>query len=171
MDIGWFSPQKRRPSKAPSYDNYTEMYLTHIDANGNDSAAILVENATAANRAVNIPEFINIAPGGLEHIDAPATDFDKLFDFAVALSEKKQYDQAVPAWQKALALDPNDPRAHDNLGVALAETGRLDAAIAEYRKSLELNSDSSHTHNNLATALAEKGRSISALRESCRTES
>jgi len=142
-------------SKTPSY--YTEMYLTHIDEKGNDSPAILIENATAANRAVNIPEFINIAPGGLERIDAPATDFYKLFDFAVAFSEKKQYDQAVPAWEKALALDPNDPRAHDNLGVALAERGRLDEAIAEYRKSLELNSDSSHTHNNLGTALAEKG--------------
>jgi Flp pilus assembly protein TadD len=148
-------------SKTPSY--YTEMYLTHIDENGNDSPAILIENATAANRAVNIPEFINIAPGGLEHIDAPATDFYKLFDFAVAFSEKKQYDQAVPAWEKALALDPNDPRAHDNLGVALAERGRLDEAIAEYRKSLELNSDSSHTHNNLGTALAEKGM----LEEAC----
>ena len=153
-----FSPNGRWlvfSSKTPSY--YTEMYLTHIDENGNDSPAILIENATAANRAVNIPEFINIPPGGLERIDAPATDFYKHFDFAVAFSEKKQYDKAVPAWEQALALDPNDPRAHDNFGVALAETGRLDEAIAEYRKSLALNPDSSHTHNNLGTALAERG--------------
>ena len=153
-----FSPNGRWlvfSSKTPSY--YTHMYLTHIDENGNDSPAILVENATAANRAVNIPEFVNIPPGGLERIDAPATDFYKLFDFAVAFSEKKKFDEAVPAWKKALALDPDDPRAHDNLGVALAETGRIDDAIAEYRRSLELNSGSSHTHNNLGTALAEKG--------------
>ena len=142
-------------SKTPSY--YTQMYLTHIDESGNDSPAILIENATAANRAVNIPEFVNIPPGGLERIEAPATDFYKMFDFAVAFSERKQYDAAVPAWKKALELDPDDPRAHDNFGVALAETGKLDEAIAEYRKSLELNSGSSHTHNNLGTALAEKG--------------
>ena len=153
-----FSPNGRWlvfSSKTPSY--YTHMYLTHIDENGNDSPAILIEDATAANRAVNIPEFVNIPPGGLERIDAPATDFYKLFDFAVAFSEKKKFDEAVPAWKKALALDPDDPRAHDNLGVALAETGRIDDAIAEYRRSLELNSGSSHTHNNLGTALAEKG--------------
>jgi len=30
------------------------MYLTHIDADGNDSPPILVDNSTAANRAVNI---------------------------------------------------------------------------------------------------------------------
>ena len=159
-----FSPNGRWlvfSSKTPSY--YTHMYLTHIDENGNDSPAILIENATAANRAVNIPEFVNIPPGGLERIDAPATDFYKLFDFAVAFSEKKQYEAAVPAWKKALELDPDDPRAHDNFGVALAETGKIDEAIAEYRKSLELNSGSSHTHNNLGSALAEKGMLDEAL--------
>jgi tetratricopeptide (TPR) repeat protein len=159
-----FSPNGRWlifSSKTPSY--YTHMYLTHIDENGNDSPAILVENATAANRAVNIPEFVNIPPGGLDHIEAPATDFYKLFDFAVAFSEKKQYEDAVPAWKKALELDASDPRAHDNFGVALAETGKIDEAIAEYRQSLELNPGSSHTHNNLGSALAEKGMFDEAL--------
>jgi len=41
---------------------YTKMFLTHIDEQGNDSPAILIDNATAANRAVNIPEFVNIPP-------------------------------------------------------------------------------------------------------------
>jgi hypothetical protein len=39
---------------------YTQLMLTHIDANGNDTPAIMVENTTAANRAVNIPEFLNV---------------------------------------------------------------------------------------------------------------
>ena len=52
-----FSSKSRSP--------YTQMYLTHIDENGNDSPAILIEGSTAANRAVNIPEFVNIPPGGL----------------------------------------------------------------------------------------------------------
>ncbi len=50
-----FSSKSRSP--------YTQMYLTHIDAEGNDSPAILIDNATAANRAVNLPEFVNIAAG------------------------------------------------------------------------------------------------------------
>jgi hypothetical protein len=44
------------------------MYLTHIDANGQDSPAILIDNATAANRAVNLPEFVNMAPDAIEDI-------------------------------------------------------------------------------------------------------
>ncbi len=142
-------------SKSPSL--YTELYLTHIDAEGNASPAILVENATASNRAVNIPEFVNVAPGGLERIDTPATDFYRMFDAAVQLSDKKEYDAAVPAWEKAVSLDPEDSRAHNNLGIALAGAGKMAEAVEEYRKSLALNSHSSQTENNLGSALAQEG--------------
>jgi tetratricopeptide (TPR) repeat protein len=161
-----FSPNGRWlvfSSKTPSL--YTQMYLTHIDENGNDTPAVLIEHATESNRAVNIPEFINIAPGGLEKIDAPATDFYRLFDIAVQLADKRQFEAAVPAWKKALELNPEDPRGHNNLGVALFENGKMDEAIAEYRKSLELNPNSSQTHNNLGSALAEKGSLDAALPE------
>ena len=142
-------------SKSPSL--YTELYLTHIDDAGSASPAILVENATASNRAVNIPEFVNVKPGGFERIDHPATDFYQLFDTAVQLSDKKKFDAAIPAWQQAVSLDPDDPRAHNNLGIALAGAGRVTDAIAEYRKSLELNGNSSQTENNLGSALAQQG--------------
>jgi Flp pilus assembly protein TadD len=154
-----FSPNGRWlvfSSKSPS--PYTRLYLTHIDADGNSTPAIPIENSTAANRAVNIPEFINIAPDGLERIDAPAAEFYRLFDVAIQLAQKKQFDAAVPAWRKALELSPDDARAHNNLGVALAENGKIDGAIAEYRRSLELDDRSSQTNNNLGSALAEAGR-------------
>ncbi len=73
-----FSPNGRWlvfSSKARSA--YTQMYLTHIDANGNDSPAILIDNATAANRAVNIPEFVNIDGDGIEEIDVHVADEPK----------------------------------------------------------------------------------------------
>jgi hypothetical protein len=61
-----FSSKARSP--------YTQMYLTHIDANGNDSPAILIDNATAANRAVNIPEFVNIPADGIDDIQVHVAD-------------------------------------------------------------------------------------------------
>ena len=136
---------------------YTELYLTHIDGEGNASPAILVENATASNRAVNIPEFVNVARGGLERIDTPATDFYRMFDAAVQLSDKKQFNVAVPAWEKAVSMDPDDARAHNNLGIALAGAGKVSEAVEEYRKSLALNAHNSQTENNLGSALAEEG--------------
>ena len=56
-----FSSKSRSP--------YTQMFLTHLDEEGNDSPAILIENSTAANRAVNIPEFVNIPPDGMLKIE------------------------------------------------------------------------------------------------------
>lgn len=70
-----FSPNGRWlvfSSKARS--PYTQMYLTHIDENGNSSPPILIDNATAANRAVNIPEFVNIPGDGIEQIQVNVAD-------------------------------------------------------------------------------------------------
>lgn len=70
-----FSPNGRWmvfSSKARS--PYTQMYLTHLDSDGNDSPPILIDNATAANRAVNIPEFVNIDGDGIESIDVHVAD-------------------------------------------------------------------------------------------------
>ncbi|HTS32154.1 MAG TPA: hypothetical protein VMH81_40065, partial [Bryobacteraceae bacterium] len=69
-----FSSKSRSP--------YTGMFLTHLDEQGNDSPAIYIENSTAANRAVNIPEFVNIPQDGLLAVDLPAAEFFRLFDHA-----------------------------------------------------------------------------------------
>jgi len=154
-----FSPNGRWlafSSKTPSL--YTHLYLTHIDDQGNASPPVVVENATASNRAVNIPEFVALGPEGLDHIDTPAIDFYREFDAAQQLQDTHKYSEAVPAWKVAAAKDPTDARPYNNLGVALAATGKTGEAIEEYKKSLVLNDDSSQTHNNLGSALAEAGQ-------------
>jgi tetratricopeptide (TPR) repeat protein len=148
-------------SKSPSF--YTRMYLTHIDEQGHASPPVEVENATASNRAVNIPEFANISPGDMDHIETPAIDFYREFDAAQQLQDKAKYGEAVPAWKVAAEKDPTDARPFNNLGVALAATGQFDDAIAAYRKSLAINPDSSQTHNNFGSALAEAGRFDEAM--------
>ncbi|MGD0631548.1 MAG: tetratricopeptide repeat protein, partial [Terracidiphilus sp.] len=128
-------------SKSPSL--YTHLYLTHIDDQGNASAPVVVENATASNRAVNIPEFVNLGPEGLDHIDTPAIDFYREFDAAQQLQDTQKYAEAVPAWKVAAAKDPTDSRPYNNMGVALAATGKTAEAIEEYQKALSMNNDSS----------------------------
>jgi len=148
-------------SKTPSY--YTHLYLTHIDENGHASPPVVVENATASNRAVNIPEFANIGPDGLDHIETPAIDFYREFDIAQQLQDDRKWAEAVPAWKTAAEKDPTDSRPWNNMGVALAATGKTADAIASYEKAISINNDSSQTHNNLGSALAESGRFDEAL--------
>ena len=137
---------------------YTQMYLTHIDEEGRDSPAILVENATAANRAVNIPEFVNIPQDGLRKIETPAADFYHLFDRAWELGRQGQHAGAADLWRQVLAIDPDDAKANNNMGFVLANLGRVDEAIAHWRKALAADSEYAEVHRNLARALSGSGR-------------
>jgi tetratricopeptide (TPR) repeat protein len=153
-----FSPNGRwMVFSSKSRSPYTQMFLTHIDEQGNDSPAILIENSTAANRAVNLPEFVNISAGGLEHIDVPAAEFYRLFDRAWDLAEKGRFDESIAAWKQALAIHPGDAKAHNNLGRALAGKGDLEQAAAHWRKALEIDPRYWEAHNNLGVALIGRG--------------
>jgi len=133
---------------------FTQLFMTHIDENGMDSPAILVENATASNRAVNIPEFVNVAPDFIETMSAPATEFYRLFNVAVADQGKGQLDTAIAEWKTALAMSPDEPKALYNLGVALASAGHYEEAIVPLRKALELKPFDARTQSSLGVALA-----------------
>jgi tetratricopeptide (TPR) repeat protein len=150
-----FSSKRRSP--------YTQMYLTHIDEAGNDSPAILIENSTAANRAVNLPEFVNIPQDGMVKINTPAVDMYTKFDEAVALGKKGQYEAAISEWNKITETDADDPRVQNNLGTALAWSGRFEEAIPHYEKGLELNPQYHAIHNNLGLAQAATGHPDEAI--------
>ena len=150
-----FSSKSRSP--------YTQMYLTHLDEQGRDSPAILIDNATAANRAVNLPEFVNIPQDGLLKIDTPAVEFYRLLDRAWELAQKGQDEAAIAQWKEALKLSPKDAKAHNNLGVALAGTGKFNEAIPHFEKVLEVNPGYAEAHNNLGVALARTGRFDEAI--------
>lgn len=150
-----FSSKSRSP--------YTQMFLTHLDEQGNSSPAILIENSTAANRAVNIPEFVNIAPDGLAKIDVPAAEFYRLYDVAKELEDQGPNDAVVAAWRNALALDPADARAQYRLGLALLKEGGVDEAIVHFRKAVASKPEFDLAQTNLGAALLQKGRLEEAI--------
>jgi len=159
-----FSPNGRwLVFSSKSLSPYTQMFLTHIDAEGNDTPAILIENSTAANRAVNIPEFVNMDPSGIEHIATPAVDFYKQYDVAAELAKKGQLGAALPEWAKAIAMSPEDARARNNYGQTLARAGKTTDAIAQLQKAVLIKPHYPEAHNNLAIALAGAGRSNEAI--------
>ncbi len=157
-----FSSKRRSP--------YTQLYLTHIDADGNDSPAILVENATASNRAVNIPEFVNIPPDGLVSIGGAAIDYYRFFDRAAYLQKSGSYADAAAEWRRVLETKPDDPLAHENLGMALLLAGRRDEASAEVRTAEDLKlrkaietAPTAELYDKLGAVLLEGGRADQAV--------
>ena len=155
-----FSPNGRwMVFSSKSRSPYTQMFLTHIDEEGNDSPPILIENATAANRAVNIPEFVNIAAEGLLNIDVPAAEFYRLYDKASELTSSGDFAKGAEVWRQAEVLEPNDARVHNNLGVALSKLGRRDRGAGGLRRAIELKPEFGDAHFNLGVALWAQGTS------------
>jgi Flp pilus assembly protein TadD len=52
-------------------------------------------------------------------------------------------------FRAGLALIPDSPEAHNNLGSALAASGRKEEAIAEFEHALRLNPNLASTRRNL----------------------
>ena len=73
-------------------------------------------------------------------------------------------EEAITNYRHAIALKPNFPEAHINLGIALREKGELDSAIKHYREALKLQPSSTETYINLAHAVQEKGKLNVAMR-------
>jgi len=161
-----FSPNGRwMVFSSKSRSPYTQMFLTHVDEEGNDTPAVLIENSTAANRAVNIPEFVSIPPDGLLKIDAPVAEYYRLIDVASEAMNKGEHEAAIPLLKEALATNPGDAVVHNSYGSALAATGHLAEAVAQYRKATALAPDYPDAHNNLASALVQAGRADEAVAE------
>jgi Flp pilus assembly protein TadD len=159
-----FSPNGRWMAfSSKLHGAYTRLMLTHIDAEGNDTPAVLVDNTTAANRAVNIPEFVNISPDGLEKIDPQATEVYRYSNVAFELMEKNQLAEAVEQWRKVLQLDPEDASAHFSLAVSLSGLNRESEAVEEYRKACALDAHHAEWFNHLAVSLTLTGRPDEAV--------
>ena len=125
-----FSSKSRSP--------YTQMFLTHLDQEGNSSPAILIDNATAANRAVNIPEFVNIPSNGLMKIDVPAAEAYRLLDNASDLAAQGKIDEAIAVWRRVLEMDPRNASAQNNLGAALTMQGKTSEGMNHLREAHEI---------------------------------
>jgi tetratricopeptide (TPR) repeat protein len=159
-----FSPNGRWmvfASKARS--PYTQLYLTHLDQDGNDSPPILVEDTQAANRAANVPEFLNIDPAAFEKLEIPAADFYRIFDVASDLMNKGKIAEALPLWRKTVEMDPTDEKARMNLGIAMDHEGLLHEAVEQFQKAIEIAPEHAGAYDNLARDLLLGGNLDAAI--------
>ena len=72
----------------------------------------------------------------------------------VAARQVQVWRDSQTLWEHAIAVTPNNYRAHANLGVVLAERGDTRAAIAHYTESVRIHPNQPQAQNNLGLALA-----------------
>ena len=137
---------------------YTQLFLTHIDEGGNDTPSVLLERFTAADRAANIPEFVNVKTGAIKKIHEQFVDDVSFARAGLSFLKFNDFAGAERAYRKALELNPAYVEAHANLGLALAQQGKMAEAVAHFTEAIRLNPAYADAHNNLGLALAQLGK-------------
>lgn len=113
---------------------------------------------TAGNDAWDIQPTFRVANA----IETP----DAYYQLGRYYQGQNRYEQAVAAYQKALAIDGGFVEARNGLGVVYARQGRQQEAIAQFRLAATQAPNAAHIYNNLGYALYLNGayaESVSTL--------
>jgi Flp pilus assembly protein TadD len=136
---------------------YTQLFLTHIDENGNDSPPVLLERFTSPDRAANIPEFVKLSGDAIADIREQFLDAYSFLRAGMANEHTGDHKGAERAYRRGLEIAPENVELRNALGWTLFQDGRTVEAVAEYKRGLTAKPDHAKSHNNLALALVELG--------------
>ncbi|MHC4171836.1 MAG: tetratricopeptide repeat protein, partial [Planctomycetota bacterium] len=141
---------------------FTQLWLTHVDADGNDTPAVLLEHFTAADRAANIPEFVNVRPEQFAEIRQEFADYYTHYRAGVLYEQRHKYAQAIEEFHKALNENPSHVESLYLLASCLARTDREKEAI-DYARMAAMLSNGATIHGLLGALLSNTGQHDEAL--------
>jgi len=116
---------------------YTQLFLTHIDAQGRSSPAVVLANFTEAERAANIPEFVNTTADAIGKIRPEFLDDTNYVRAGDAYRYQGEPEEAIPLYRKALELNPKNAIALTHCGACLLDTGEVDEAMDFVLRAIE----------------------------------
>jgi Tfp pilus assembly protein PilF len=70
--------------------------------------------------------------------------------FGARVARQGLWREAAFRFEQAIARDPNNARAHNNLAVALEASGEFARALVEYKKALDLAPNDNYVRRNYA---------------------
>ena len=96
-------------------------------------------------------------------IEIDPEDEKRLATLALCYQHLKDFDSAIEAYNKALAIKPDYAEAIMNLGSALKDQGKLEEAIEAYNKALVIKPDYAEAYNNMGNTLKDLGKLEEAI--------
>jgi Flp pilus assembly protein TadD len=136
---------------------YTQLFLTHIDENGDSTPPVVLERFTGTDRAANIPEFVNLPPDGIVNIKEQFLDAYSFLRAGIANERTGNYRLAVMAYERGLAVAPQNVELLNALGFSLFQQGRSKEAVVALEKAVLVDPQHWKSHNNLALAAIDIG--------------
>jgi len=148
-----------------AFSPYAQLFLTHMDERGESTPPVLLEQFTTADRAANIPEFVNAPADGIVKIHERFLDDYSYVSVALANANAGDLEEAERASRRALAINPANPRALGFLGSALTAKREYDEAERCFRESLKSEPDSPFVHLSFGSLLLARGQQEQGLAE------
>ncbi len=90
---------------------------------------------------------------GSEAVDVHREELDRRFEQAVVMLHAKQYEYALVALERVIALRPTMPEAHVNLGYALIGLEEWQRAAQSFEAAIDLRPTQENAYYGLAIAL------------------
>ncbi len=147
-----------------AYSVYTQLFLTHIDEQGQSTPPVVLANFTEKNRAANIPEFVNVKPGAIKGIRADFLDDYNYVRAGNEFDRQSDPENAIRQYRKALEINPNNGAALSSWGACLLRLGRPAEAMGPLTRAIEAQPDLANAHSNLGIALSQQNRVPEAVK-------
>ncbi len=138
---------------------YTQLFLTHMDAQGESTPPVLLARFTAPDRAANIPEFVAAPPGAITRIEEKFLN-DYSHARAGYLAEiTGDIERAIGEYEQALQINPGNEHAHQRLGFILYHVKHdRTAGLRHTIEALRLDSSDGCAQFDIGLALVDEGR-------------
>ena len=142
---------------------YTQLFLTHIDQQGESSPPVVLSRFTQEHRAANIPEFVNTDPTAITKIREDFVDDMSYCRAASPYLANNDRAGAVRQYRKALAINPRNLQALLEVGVYLLDQGKLDEATILLTRAVEDPDTSAVKPGMLSAAMAKAHANLGVL--------
>jgi Flp pilus assembly protein TadD len=140
-----------------AFTPYTQLFLTHIDEQGNSTPPVVLERFTAKDRAANIPEFVPVAADAMGRIKEQFLDAYSFLRAGMANERTGNYPGAVRLYRRGLELEPDNVELLNAIGFSLFQLDQSREAVAEFEKALAIDPKHAKSHNNMALAAIDLG--------------
>lgn len=118
---------------------YTQLWLTHLDENGNDTPPVILEHLMTEERAANIPEFLNVVPGSVEKlVDQFSEGGNYHYRVAKNLVRYGDLEGALEALSRAVDAQPDNPDVYLERGALYSQLNNNDMATKDFEKAIDV---------------------------------
>jgi Flp pilus assembly protein TadD len=136
---------------------YTQLFLTHIDEDGESTPPVVLERFTSSDRAANIPEFVPLPAAAIAQIKEQFVDAYSFLRAGMANERTGNYPAAVKAYERGLAVEPGNVELLNALGFSQFQQGNSKDAVVALEKAVTIDPKHWKSHNNLALAAIDMG--------------